>query len=96
MVGDRRRLLDPIATLAGATRAEDSRGAPQSAQPDLFAAARAQLSDALARPIALRHPRDDIVLPPNPLAQLREICNRATLRHLVRGRWGFDRSCGPP
>src|SRR5271157_3595370 len=78
-VGDRRRLLDAIAALASATPAEASRHAPQSAQPDLFAAARAELGRglvALARPIAPRHRWDDIVLPPNPLAQLREICTR--------------------
>ena len=95
-VGDRRRLLDAIAPLAGATPAEASRLAPQSAQPDPFDAARAQSGRgrgrvALARPVALRHAWDDIVLPPNPLTQLREICHRATLRHVVHGRWGFDR-----
>ena len=94
-VGDRRRMLDAIATLAGGTPSADaSRHAPHSVQPDLFAAARAEAGRglvALARPIAPRHTWDDIVLPPNPLAQLREICNRATLHHIVRGRWGFDR-----
>ena len=94
-VGDRRRLLDAIATLAGGTPSADaSRHAPHSVRPDLFAAARAEAGRglvALARPIAPRHTWDDIVLPPNPLAQLREICNRATLHHIVCGRWGFDR-----
>jgi hypothetical protein len=93
-VGDRRRLLDAIATLAGATPAEDPCRAPQSAQLDLFAAARAQSGRglvALARLVAPRHTWNDIVLAPNPLAQLREICNRATLRHIVHDRWGFGR-----
>jgi SpoVK/Ycf46/Vps4 family AAA+-type ATPase len=34
---------------------------------------------------------DDIVLPEDSLAQLREICQRVAHRHRVLGEWGFDR-----
>jgi SpoVK/Ycf46/Vps4 family AAA+-type ATPase len=61
---------------------------------DLFAAAREQSGQdlaALARRIEPKYTWHDIVLPADPLAQLREICNQAKLRHLVYGTWGFDR-----
>jgi SpoVK/Ycf46/Vps4 family AAA+-type ATPase len=73
--------------LAGA-----SGGAPGSAE--LFAAARAQSGHdllGLARPIQPNHSWGDIVLPADRLAQLHEICARASLRHVVYDRWGFDR-----
>jgi hypothetical protein len=61
---------------------------------DLFASAREQsggnLSD-LARAIEPRHGWGDIVLPPDQLSQLREICGQAARRHVVYGRWGFGR-----
>jgi AAA+ superfamily predicted ATPase len=66
--------------------------APGSA--DLFAAARAQSGHellGLARPIEPKHSWADIVLPSDQLARLHEICVRATLRHIVYDRWGFDK-----
>ena len=67
-------------------------GAPGSVE--LFAAARAQSGHdllGLARPIQPKHAWADIVLPADRLAQLHEICARASLRHVVYDRWGFDR-----
>ena len=61
---------------------------------DLSAAARAQSSHdllGLARPIEPRHSWADIVLPADQLAQLHELCNRATLRHRVYEGWGFEK-----
>ena len=61
---------------------------------DLCAACRAQSSarlDALARKLDPRYTWDDIVLPHDQLAQLKELCNQARFRHLVYGDWGFDR-----
>ncbi len=61
---------------------------------DLFAAARAQSGQdlqALARKIEPRYGWSDIILPPDPLAQLQEICNQAKYRPIVYGQWGFDR-----
>lgn len=61
---------------------------------DLYAACRAQSSaklGTLARKIEPRYKWDDIVLPPDQLAQLKELCNQARYRHLVYGDWGFER-----
>jgi AAA+ superfamily predicted ATPase len=61
--------------------------------PDLFAAARAQSGHdlaALAQKIAPLYTWDDIVLPEDALAQLREICGRVAGRRRVLGEWGFD------
>ena len=45
----------------------------------------------LAHKIAPRYRWDDIVLPPDRIAQLREICNHVKYRHRVYGDWGFGR-----
>jgi SpoVK/Ycf46/Vps4 family AAA+-type ATPase len=61
---------------------------------DLFAAARGQSGHdlkALARKLEPRYAWDDIVLPSDPLAQLKEICNQVKYRRVVYGEWGFDR-----
>jgi AAA+ superfamily predicted ATPase len=68
-----------------------------SVQPtisDLFAAARAQTGHDLAtltRKVEPVYTWDDIVLPDDALAQLREICQRVAHRQRVLGEWGFDR-----
>jgi SpoVK/Ycf46/Vps4 family AAA+-type ATPase len=75
--------------------AEESLGADgDTTLGDLFAAARAQSGHGLARLARKVEPKytwDDIVLPPDQLAHLREICNQATYRRVVYGEWGFDR-----
>ena len=61
---------------------------------DLYAACRAQANPklgALARKIEPMFEWDDIVLPPDQLAQLAEVCNQTRHRHTVYGEWGFDR-----
>jgi hypothetical protein len=61
---------------------------------DLFAACRAQSSgrlDALAHKIRTTYSWNDIVLPPDQVAQLREICVQVRHRRTVLERWGFDR-----
>jgi SpoVK/Ycf46/Vps4 family AAA+-type ATPase len=45
----------------------------------------------LARKIDPRQGWEDVVLPADQLAQLREICFQAEYRHLVYDAWGFDR-----
>lgn len=71
--------------------------ASPSLQPilgDLFAAAREQSShdiETLARKVEPGYTWDDIVLPPDQLAHLKEICDQAKYRHIVYGEWGFDR-----
>ncbi|MEP0981486.1 ATP-binding protein [Leptolyngbya sp. FACHB-17] len=59
---------------------------------DLFMAARAQAGQGLstlARKIEPIYGWDDIILPADPLAQLKELCNQATYQHVVYGDWGF-------
>ena len=61
---------------------------------DLFAAARARTTGRLAKlakRIEPRHAWDDLVLPPDQVAQLRELCDQIRYRHIVFDEWGFDR-----
>jgi SpoVK/Ycf46/Vps4 family AAA+-type ATPase len=61
---------------------------------DLFAAAREQSGhdiETLARKVEPSYTWDDIVLPPDQLAHLNEICDQAKYRHIVYSEWGFDR-----
>lgn len=61
---------------------------------EVFAAACAQSGQDLAklvRKVDVKRTLDDIVLPPDQLAQLKEICEQARHRHIVFGEWGFDR-----
>ncbi len=60
---------------------------------DLYQACRLQSNRRLARlaqKIAPHYTWDDIVLPPDRLAQLREICNTVKYRARVYDEWGFD------
>lgn len=66
----------------------------QVTMEDLDAACRMQSSlriGILARKVKPGYGWQDIVLPPDQLAQIREISNQARLRHIVFGEWGFDR-----
>ncbi|MBW4647025.1 MAG: ATP-binding protein [Goleter apudmare HA4340-LM2] len=59
-----------------------------------FAAARihsGQDLTALARKITPKYTWNDIILPPDPLTQLQEICYQAQYRSVVYGQWGFER-----
>jgi hypothetical protein len=61
---------------------------------DLLAAARAQAGHELgrlARKIAPVYTWDDMVLPADTEAQLREICQRVAQRYRVMDEWGFGR-----
>ena len=46
---------------------------------------------ALARKITPSQTWDDLVLPADQLAQLRELCNQARYRGVVHADWGFER-----
>ncbi|HZR41103.1 MAG TPA: AAA family ATPase [Ktedonobacteraceae bacterium] len=75
------------------TQDADSRQNWQPTPEELYSAARRQSShtiEALARKIEPRYSWDDIVLPHDQLAQLKEICNQARYRHIVYGEWGFE------
>jgi ATPase family associated with various cellular activities (AAA) len=64
------------------------------AMEKVFGAARAQTGDSLAglaRKIIPVNGWEDLVLPADVLAHLREIASRALSQHHVLHRWGFDR-----
>lgn len=66
----------------------------QPAIKDILTAARAQSGHelaALASKVEARYTWDDIVLPRDAMAQLREMCQRVIYRHRVLDEWGFDR-----
>jgi SpoVK/Ycf46/Vps4 family AAA+-type ATPase len=61
---------------------------------DLYDASRLQSNQglqSLATKIKPKYRWDDIVLPADRVAQLREICNQLKYRDLVYGSWGFGR-----
>ena len=61
---------------------------------DVYDMARAAAGHGLAKLARKVNPRQgwgDVVLPPDQLAQLREICLQAQYRHVVYDAWGFDR-----
>ncbi len=63
-------------------------------EEDLFAASRAHSNQklaALATKIVPRYQMEDIVLPPDTVAQLQEMVNTVRQRPLVYGEWGFGR-----
>jgi SpoVK/Ycf46/Vps4 family AAA+-type ATPase len=69
-------------------------GKPQVTQDDLEEACRLQSNralGALAQRITPRHTFDDIVLPADRMAQLREIANQVRYRAQVYEAWGFER-----
>jgi AAA+ superfamily predicted ATPase len=83
-----------LALLRAAAEECGIRETPKPTLNELFAAARAQSGHdlgTLARKIEPKYTWNDIVLPENTLAQLREICSRVAHRHRVFDEWGFDR-----
>jgi SpoVK/Ycf46/Vps4 family AAA+-type ATPase len=79
---------------ARGSRVRQAQNGAREETADLYTAAREQSSDnlsSLASKISPRYELSDIVLPPDQLDQLTEICNRARFRHVVSGQWGFGR-----
>jgi AAA+ superfamily predicted ATPase len=77
-----------------AARPGDEHSSAQPTVDDLLTAARAQSGEelaSLARKVTPLHTWDDIVLPQDVAAQLRDLCQRVTHRQQVLGRWGFER-----
>ena len=87
----------PRALWRGAAEASDRDVDVSSVQPglgDLFTAARDQCGHDLAhlaRRIEPRYGWDDIVLPEDAVAQLRELCQRVVHRKRVMEDWGFGK-----
>jgi hypothetical protein len=62
--------------------------------PDLQEGAQSQSSRGLrklAQKIELRYGWDDLILPPRPVQQLRDVCRAVAWRHVVHGEWGLAR-----
>ncbi|MGN9907809.1 ATP-binding protein [Phytohabitans sp. LJ34] len=81
-------------TVAAAAYAATLRDGAPPHRADLFAAARAGSGPGLANLAVRVRPTyrwDDLVLPADRLAQLREVCQHVEWRHTVFDRWGFDR-----
>ena len=86
--------IDQAVDRAVATARWRNAEAPDVTITDLFAAGRLQSVRALPRyatRVELAQRWEDIVLPPDCVDQLRELCNRIRHRHLVLGEWGFSR-----
>lgn len=69
------------------------RGAAEISESDLYSACRVtsnQRLGTLARKIQPRFTWQDIVLPRDQMAQLREIANYVRYRHVVYGEWNFE------
>jgi hypothetical protein len=89
-----------VTAAAGAAVAAQLRGVEQRRVPrgptreELFAAAREQSGralDAMARKVRPCATWDELVLPADALAQLREMCRWVAHRQRVLGAWGFGR-----
>jgi SpoVK/Ycf46/Vps4 family AAA+-type ATPase len=66
---------------------------PRPSLEDMYQGARSQSGQdlaKLARKIEPRYSWSDIVLPSDPIQQLREICGQAEYRHVVFNAWGFE------
>jgi len=67
---------------------------PRIAAADLYAACRSQASlnlGALARKVEPQYTWQELILPPDEVAQLGELCEQARQREKVYGEWGFTR-----
>jgi AAA+ superfamily predicted ATPase len=87
------QIRDAAATAGNLARAR-SPTAPQVTQADLHAACRLHSNRKLAelaQKITPHYTWDDLVLPDDQLAQLREIYHQVQYRALVYDAWGFDR-----
>ncbi|HYO88021.1 MAG TPA: ATP-binding protein [Candidatus Limnocylindrales bacterium] len=70
-----------------------SRGEPMNTM-DLIGGAQAHSSlrlGKLAKKVAPRYDWADLILPPDRVEQLEEVCSRIRFGHVVNDSWGFDR-----
>ena len=87
------QIRDAVAIARGMARWRDPEGG-QITTEDLYAAARARSNQTLTRLARKIHPKytwADIVLPPDQITQLREICACVKHKPIVYGEWGFAR-----
>ena len=82
---------------AQGTDATDAPDTLSPSPPDLFAAARTQSDQGLSTLAAKITPKyhwPDLILPPEPMRQLRAICHQVKYRPTVYGKWGFGQKLG--
>jgi SpoVK/Ycf46/Vps4 family AAA+-type ATPase len=87
------QIKDAAATAENLARFRDAEASAVT-MPDLYEACRLHSNQklaSLARKVTPKYAWDDIVLPADRVAQLREICNHVKYREQVYGQWGFDR-----
>jgi hypothetical protein len=88
-----RQITDAVQTARASAVWREPR-APVVSLEDLYAAARTQstpILSSLAQKITPHYDWDDIILPPDTVAQLHEICAHMEHRHTVFQTWGFAR-----
>ncbi|MFO7167315.1 MAG: ATP-binding protein [Chloroflexota bacterium] len=88
------QIRDAVAMARSLARWRVADDRPALCAQDLYAACRAQSSgrlSTLAHKIRATYSWDDIVLPPDQISRLREICIQVRQRQTVLERWGFDR-----
>ncbi len=89
--------------MASAIESNESSNISNYAATSVVAAARAQCGHELAALATKINPKatwDDLILPEDAIAQLREVCDRVIHRDQVFNEWGFarklSRGCGTP
>ncbi|MEA5627801.1 ATP-binding protein [Nostoc sp. UHCC 0251] len=89
------QIADAVATAYNTARWQQMDSTKEKSPPsflNLCSAARAQSGHdlvTLARKIEPKYTWDDIVLHPNQITQLQDICKEAEYRNLVHKKWGF-------
>ncbi len=84
-------IADAALTARGLATARSPESAVVTVE-DLYAAARARsapILSALASKVTRHKQWEDLILEPDPLAQLRELCSMVEHRHKVYDEWGF-------
>lgn len=88
------QIEDAVANARALARWRERSAAARPTLPELFRAARAQAGPglaAMAQKIEPRYTWDDLILPDDAIAQLRELCGRVNAREQVLAGWGFGR-----
>jgi len=88
--GQMKAALDSASGLARLHNPEDSAISSADLHRGLYAQSNQKLS-TLGRKLKPRYGWNDIILPANAMAQLRELCAQMRHRETVYAEWGFDR-----
>jgi SpoVK/Ycf46/Vps4 family AAA+-type ATPase len=89
------QISDAVATAVASAGRRTGGALAEPVRAELFAAARGQSGHGLTRLARRIEPAcawDDLVLPPDSLAQLHDLCQRVALRERVLTEWGFQQA----